>query len=158
VLDITILGVLKVWRVLGGFFSGVGLTFILTLLFGNGAYWQYRESTLKTDQAQRERITKIIELRDKQLDTLQKILENSAKHTEAQDSFLKTGDYKSQNEILRIKAYIESLRGNYRELEKDLSQLEGRPVKDINLDFFTPLPPSQLEIGLNPTIAPPATK
>ena len=135
-------------KVLVGFFGGVGLT-ILTLLFGSGAYWQYRESTLKTDQAQRERISKIHELRDKQFDTLKKIVENSGKYTEAEESFRKTGDSKSQIETTTIMAYLKLLKENYNELEKHLAHLEGRPPEDIPLDYIPPPPPSHVEIREN---------
>lgn len=104
---------------------------IITLLFGNGLYWQSKELTLKTYQA-------INELMGKKLETMEKIGKYSKEYTESRELYEDTGGYKAQIEMNRIDANIKSLMENYKQFEKQQAQLENRPENIPNLDFIPP--------------------
>jgi hypothetical protein len=76
--------------------------------------------------------------------------QNSAKYTEIPNSYEETGSSNSklQNEAVDIKTYVESLKDNYTAFEKDLAQLESRPVKDLSFLRYYPQPRGKLVLGI----------
>ena len=123
-----------------------GIVTALTFVFGSGAYWQYKDSILKAEQAPVERATKMSELRKRASDTLYEILQNAAKYNDALDAYQKTQDPKLNNDANQILMYIKSLQEDYRQLEKNLAQLENRPPRNVDVDFIRPKPPTGLTV------------
>jgi DNA-binding response OmpR family regulator len=97
---------------------------LMTLIFGNGVLWSYVQSRLQHEQFNLDKIVKTASLREKQNDILLKILQNTGKSIEFYQNFKETGDWQLEQEARRTRVYVDSLREEFRKLEKDLAQLE----------------------------------
>ena len=131
------------FKTLTAFFGG--LLTALTFIFGSGAYWQYRESTLKAEQAQIERISRISELRKQASNVLYEAIQNVKKHEEAVKNHRETKDQKFRYESNRIWSYLRSLIEDYKQLEKELAQLENRTPRNID-DSLPPEAPTGIKV------------
>jgi hypothetical protein len=112
---------------------------IIALLLGPGIVWKYQELKI-------ERIKKTSEMY-KQLDDIYiKIIDLNSEWNELYKKEKEVPSDEFYKKITLLKAKLELNKSNFMAIEKNLALLEGRPPRNITLEFFVPSMPSGLRV------------
>jgi hypothetical protein len=119
-----------VMLVLGGLLGGI---------FGSGALWEWRKTGTEQAKYELDRITKIVDVRQKLEDNILKVLEIYKKN----DSMTREDDPFKRQQLSREvemewKYKFPAIKGNIDQLESMLAKLENREPR--NFDHFAPIP------------------
>jgi hypothetical protein len=118
------------------------VAFLIGTLFGSGGVWEWKKLEI-------ERIVKTTDLREKENDQYAKILDLTNEYITATDQYSKVPNAQLNNKILQMKSHLEVMKDNFRTLENNLAQLEGREPRNIQIDFIPPAPPTGLTVEVH---------
>jgi hypothetical protein len=125
------------------------IPWVLTALFGSGAFWQWLQSKRDDRKQEIENATKIYELRKEENDLYASMLELTAHYVKDTEEYGKAHSLEPKNELCnrlhREKAQLDMQKDNFIALESDLSHLERRAPRNIQLDFIPPPRPGSLK-------------
>jgi hypothetical protein len=131
---------------------GVGLSFLVVTLLGNGAYWEYQRSQIEKRRVELEAkkqevdsMVETIELRGKLTEVLYKLSSLAGQYHEVLAAKgagqEKVGVYPIELKMKLLDAEADQLLSDYEAIEGNVAKLEGRPPRKLNVHHFKP--PSQ---------------
>ena len=113
---------------------------VLLLIFGNGAYWSWRELQLKT-------MLNTTELRNDENAIFRDIVQLTEEYFATQEEHSqKKDDTRTNTKIQNLNSQMKKRRADFDAVEHKLAGLESRQPESINLYFPTPTPPTIISI------------
>ncbi len=112
------------------------LSFTLGALFGTGSYWQWKSLQVSVKQQEIDGVIKKAEIRKKVSDLQQEIIELTDKYVFLiKQEKLEGPTKESFDKIRRLGEHLDVVKDDFKSLETNLSQLEGREPRSINIEF-----------------------
>jgi hypothetical protein len=118
------------------------LSFLLGTLFGSGSIWQWAHAKVEAQKQELDRVTAITELRQKEIDQYDKIINLSNEWVTASTQYSKNPSTEIAVKILQLTSRLDVMKNAFIALEDNLAHLEGRQPRKINLDLRPPQPPT----------------
>jgi hypothetical protein len=116
----------------------------LLLIFGNGAYWSWRELKLKT-------LVDTTELRNAENSIFRDIIQLAEDYFTALEQYSgNKNNIRAKNKMEQVSLQMKKRRADFDAVETKLAELESRKPESINLYFPTPTPPTSIKVVPNP--------
>jgi len=122
------------------------IALLVGTIFGSGAIWQWQKNSLDQERFAFEKATKAIEIRKRMDDVYGNILQLSDEYIKASSSYYKTKNPDDAREMRRLIARLDVLKNDYTTIEKTLSSIEGRSLRQIQIDFIPPPAPTNFRL------------
>lgn len=122
------------------------IALLVGTVFGSGSIWQWQKNRLDREKFELEKMTKSIDMRKRVDDLLSDIIALSDEYIRVSNSYYKTRNPSDGNEMKRLITRLDVLKNDFKTIEKNLSFLEGREARKIQLEFIPPAPPTNLRI------------
>ena len=124
------------------------ISFLLVTLLGSaGLIWQWLHARVEAQKEQLDRVTTITELRQKEIEQYEKIIDLTNDYVIARDQYSENPSASElHNKLLQLQSRLDVMKDAFIRLEDDLAHLEGRQPRKINLNFIPPNPPAGLTL------------
>ena len=122
------------------------LAFGILLIFGNGAYWNWKQSKLQEHQTIFEDALKLNELEKEEGEVVHSIFELTKQYIEARDEYSKDQSATVYRKFAGLEQELQVIKQRYANLERVVAKLENRSVRPINLEFTPPEAPRDLHV------------
>lgn len=122
------------------------IALLVGTLFGSGSIWQWQKNNLDRERFELEKITKSMEIRKRVDDLLADIIEISNEYIKVSNSYYRSKSPSDGNEMKRLITRLDVLKNDFKAIEKNLSLVEGRDPREIQIDFIPPAPPTNLRV------------
>jgi hypothetical protein len=122
--------------------------FLIGTLVGTGGVWEWKKIELEAQSQEIERAVKTADLREKENDQYAKILDLTNEYINAVNEYSKprnpqlSSQIVLSNKIVQLKSQLDVMKDNFKALENNLAQIEGRQPRNIPIDFIPPPPPT----------------
>ena len=116
------------------------------LIFGNGAYWNWKQSKLQEHQAIFEDALKLNQLEREEGEVVHSIFELRRQYIEARDEYSKNQSATVYRKFAGLEQELQLSKQRYENLERVVAQLENRNPRQINFEFSAPPPPTNLQV------------
>jgi len=117
---------------------------VISTLFGTGAMWQYQESKVNILAYELQAAESSIKFRKELDNIMQKIVATTSKY--AALNLCESPEGPLAAKAHEIDAELNLYKNNFIEIEKKLAKIEDRDARDVNLQFSSPCPPTNLSI------------
>ena len=124
------------------------ISFLLGTLFGSGSIWQWEHAKVEARKQELDRVTTTTELRQKEIDQYEKIIDLSNEYVITRDQYSKNPVTESQSKLIQLQSRLDVMKDAFILLEDNLAHLEGRQPRKINLYFKPPNPPTGLTVKI----------
>jgi hypothetical protein len=114
--------------------------FLIGTLFGSGGYWKYQEVENSKSKLSTDLRTELSKLMDN-------VITTTAGFKSLNLCQGKTAE--ANNRAIELHAKLKLHQENFEVLEKKIAIIEDREVREINLEFSPPCPPTGLSISIN---------
>jgi hypothetical protein len=118
------------------------ISFLLGTLLGSGSIWQWEHAKVEAQKQELDRVTAITELRQKEIDQYDKIINLSNEYVTATAQYSKNPSSEIGIKILQLTSRLDVMKNAFIALEDNLAHLEGRQPRKINLNLMPPQPPT----------------
>lgn len=123
-------------------------TFLIGASVGTGSLWEWRKIQLDAQNQEIERAVKTTDLREKENEQCAKILELTNEYIGVVNEYSNapkpqlSDQIARGNKIVQLRSQLDVAKDNFKALENKLAQIEGRPPRNIPIDFIPPPPPT----------------
>ena len=125
------------------------ISFLLGTLLGSGSIWQWEHAKVEAQKQELDRVTAITELRQKEIDQYDKIINLSNEYVTATAQYSKNPSSEIGIKILQLTSRLDVMKNAFIALEDNLAHLEGRQPRKINLNFIPPQPPTVISATMH---------
>lgn len=121
------------------------VTFCVGIILGSGSLWQWQQKRIDKQKYELEVTKSRMELRQRINETLARIIDLSDKFVRINAS-KEMSQYEKQGEVDKLGSQLRLLKDDFLSFEKQLSVLENRKARQIQIDFFVPPVPTGMKI------------
>jgi cell division protein FtsB len=122
------------------------LAFGILLIFGNGAFWNWKQNERQEHETIFEDALKLNQLEKEEGEVVHSIFELTKQYIEARDEYSTTQSATVYRRFAGLEQELQVLKQRYANLERVVAKLENRSLRPINLEFTAPGAPRDLRI------------
>lgn len=120
------------------------LSFFANFALGGGCIWEWKKTATDAQREQVEQIAAARGFRKSEEEQLQKIISLANEFMAAEREYAAHPTPELHNRFLQLSSQLAMAKDNFRAIEVSLATLEHRNVRDINIEFVPPSPPTGL--------------
>ena len=123
--------------------------FLIGTLLGSGSIWQWERAKVEAQKQELDMVAATTELRQKESDQYEKIINLSNEYVIASDLYSKNPSSEISNKISLLNSRLDVMKDTFIHLEDNFALLEGRQPRKINLNFIPPQPPTVISATMH---------